>query len=89
MGFIDKEGKWVIKPQFEYAEKFSEGLALVKQQEKTGYINHDGELQVPLLLGMGEAFTNSLARVSQKNKSGYITKIGQWVWTEAREQPEY
>ena len=44
-GFIDKQGKMVINPQFDYAGDFSEGLAKVliedgtKYNRKWGYIS--------------------------------------------------
>jgi hypothetical protein len=41
-GYIDKTGKIVIKPQFDFAESFSEGLAWVSISGKDGYINKTG-----------------------------------------------
>ena len=47
-GFIDKSGKWVINPQFEWIDSFEEGFALVapkgdrNSREKTGYIDRTG-----------------------------------------------
>ena len=38
-GYINKEGQVVIKPQFDDAGSFSEGLAPVKIGEKWGYIS--------------------------------------------------
>ena len=36
-GFIDKQGKWVIQPRFDDAERFSDGLAAVRiGDDKTG-----------------------------------------------------
>lgn len=36
-GFIDKRGKFVINPQFDYAFAFSEGLAVIRVgDDKTG-----------------------------------------------------
>ena len=42
-GFVDEEGKWVIKPKFRDAEDFSEGFAAVKLDGKWGYIKSDGK----------------------------------------------
>ncbi|QSJ18213.1 WG repeat-containing protein [Nostoc sp. UHCC 0702] len=39
-GYIDKEGKSVIPPQFTRVSKFSEGLAAVCNNEKCGYIRN-------------------------------------------------
>lgn len=58
-GYIDKYGKVIIEPQFEYAGDFSEGLACVgKSKDREwgmsglssmiyGYINTAGELVIP------------------------------------------
>lgn len=42
-GYIDKTGKMVIKPQFNCARSFSEGLARVWIDGKMGYINKTGK----------------------------------------------
>ena len=42
-GYVDEEGKWVIKPKFSDAEDFSEGFAAVKLDGKWGYIKSDGK----------------------------------------------
>jgi len=42
-GYIDKTGKILIKPQFDYAWPFFEGLAVVKIGDRLGYIDKTGE----------------------------------------------
>lgn len=84
-GFIDKTGKCVINPQFEYAEEFHEGLSCVHigalglPGGKTGYINHDGEFIIQPQFGWGKSFSEGLAPVSIGNKYGYIDKTGQTI----------
>lgn len=41
-GFIDMNGDWVIQPQWEDAEPFSEGVAYVRTESQHGYINAAG-----------------------------------------------
>ena len=36
MGFIDKTGKVVIEPIFDFADNFSDGLAAVRMGDKRG-----------------------------------------------------
>lgn len=51
-GFIDPEDKsWIIKPKFEEAFRFSEGIAAVKFDGKWGYITTDGNwtLKMPVV----------------------------------------
>ncbi|BEG99210.1 hypothetical protein BSYN_14750 [Bacteroides sedimenti] len=47
-GYVDKTGKYIINPQFEYADFFSNGLAVVgikgeNEELKFGYIDEDGK----------------------------------------------
>ena len=46
-GFIDNTGKVVIEPQFEFVDKFSDGLALVNVgNRKMGYIDSSGQFVI-------------------------------------------
>ena len=40
-GYINTKGEWVVRPQFEYAGNFHNGLAKVVVKGKTGYIRSD------------------------------------------------
>lgn len=47
-GFVDRQGRWAIPPQFWSATKFEGGLAFVQSLEgKWGIINKRGDLVVP------------------------------------------
>ena len=41
-GYIDRAGDYIIKPQFDQAYSFSDGLAGVQQGDKRGFILEDG-----------------------------------------------
>ena len=43
MGFIDKDGKIFVEPQFDDAEAFSDGYATVKVHDKWGLIDFNGD----------------------------------------------
>ena len=52
-GYIDQKGEIVIEPQFNWADRFSEGLALVRMEDdnlgyngKYGYINPEGKIVI-------------------------------------------
>lgn len=45
-GFLNGRGQWAISPQFEYAQSFSSGYAIVKQKNKTGLIDKTGKWTV-------------------------------------------
>ena len=46
-GFINREGKIVIRPQFDGAEEFTEDLAPVQIGNKHGYIDRAGKIVIP------------------------------------------
>src|SRR5580692_11670283 len=45
-GFIDRTGKFIIPPKFDYAAEFVEGMGVVQLNGKYGYINKHGKLVV-------------------------------------------
>lgn len=87
-GYIDKQGKVVIKPQFDAAEEFSEGLAAVNRgADKTysggrwGYIDKTGRVVIDFQFEEVEPFRGGLALVGDIYKGiGYIDKTGSYIW---------
>lgn len=41
-GYIDEQAQWVIQPQYDSADNFCNGLALVEKVGKLMYIDHSG-----------------------------------------------
>ena len=39
---MGRGGKFVIKPRFQYAREFSEGLAAAREEGKIGFIDNSG-----------------------------------------------
>ena len=83
-GYINKEGKFVINPKFNYAWSFSEGLARVRigdeETGKYGYINKEGQFVIKPQFYYAGYFSEGLAEVSiDGEKYGYINKEGQFV----------
>jgi hypothetical protein len=73
-GYIDKEGKYVINPQFKEAFLFTEGLALVQSQDgKYGYIGEDGKFVINATYKNATIFSDGLAFVTVEN--GFPTCI--------------
>ncbi len=67
-GYLDKSGNWAIKPQFEIAGDFSEGLAAVAVSEKGspqkwGYIGHSGKFVIPAQFRIAHPFRDGVAAV--------------------------
>ncbi len=78
-GFIDKTGREVIPLIYNWANKFSEGLACVLINEKFGYIDKTGREIIPFIFEDANSFSDELACVSINKKWGYIDKTGQEV----------
>ncbi|MCX5835276.1 MAG: WG repeat-containing protein [Deltaproteobacteria bacterium] len=75
-GFIDPDGKLVLKVLFHDARKFSEGLAAIQVETKWGYIDKKGRYVInPLFDGAGD-FSEGLAQVQKGNRWGYVDKKG-------------
>jgi hypothetical protein len=80
-GYIDTTGKVVIKPQFYWAEEFSEGLAAFENDDGLyGYIDETGKVVIEPILERWSPFSEGLAAAAIKNMEwGYIDKTGKWV----------
>jgi hypothetical protein len=77
-GFRDLDGKIVIKPIYDNAEMFSEGLSNVQLGKKYGLIDETGKYILPLrdLEYLGSVH-NGLASFRAKDKYGFIDISGQ------------
>ena len=67
-GFIDRTGKWIIKPTYSCVAPFSEGLAVVairgeKGSWRFGYIDKTGAVLMEPRLASAGSFYGKLARV--------------------------
>ncbi len=85
VGYIDREGRWVILPKFPGSSSignFSQGLAAAPDPKngKYGYIDRTGEFVIPPKFDLVYDFAdNGWARVTVKNKYGLIDKTGRFV----------
>jgi len=62
-GFINRSGEFIINPQFEDADFFSDGLARVRSNGRIGYINRRGDFAIPATFKAGTEFSDGLAFV--------------------------
>ena len=63
-GYIDKYGKWIIKPQFDWTGQFREnGLAVVELSGKWGYIDHTNSFVITPYYGQVASFKDGYADV--------------------------
>ena len=75
-GFADIRLKIAVPCIYDQAGDFSEGMAWVKKNGKTGYVNKEGELIIPLLYSAGKDFKDGLFPVEKDGRWGYIDKKG-------------
>ncbi|MDY6784550.1 MAG: WG repeat-containing protein [Cyanobacteriota bacterium] len=90
-GYMNTGGKIVIRPQFDAARNFSEGLAEVGKNSargeqqgqeivemKWGYIDKTSKMVIPAQFKETKAFSEGLAAVTEDGqKWGYIDRKGQ------------
>lgn len=86
-GFINRDGKFVIKPQFDDCfYNFSDGLAAVEIGRKWGYIDEIGRTVIPAKFDSAGAFKNGIASVrigecfAGKGRSGFIDRTGNYIF---------
>lgn len=67
-GFMDKNGKMVIEPQYEEARSFCNEYAAVKQNGKWGFINMEGTLVIEPQFEETKDFSNGNVFVKRADK---------------------
>ncbi len=78
-GYVDRNARFVIKPQFSLLENFEHGTAIVKNEHKgmdfrTGLIDRDGAAVIPIQYKEVHHFSNNLALVEENERYGYVDK---------------
>jgi WG containing repeat len=76
LGYVNRRGIVVIPPKFQWARKFSDGLAAVGMGGKWGYIDHAGKLVIPFRYESALEFSDGLAPVVIGGKWGYVDRAG-------------
>jgi WG containing repeat len=85
IGYINKQGKVIISPKFDYVSggrtgNFDGGLARVCLNKKCGYIDKTGKIVVQLKFdNVAPKFRDGLAWVEVGDRLGYIDKSGKVV----------
>lgn len=81
-GFIDKTGKVVIAPVFDYADSFGDGVAAVKKNNEWYFIDQAGNEIFNQKFDSCGSFKRGLAYVKIGGKMAYINRNGEIVWKE-------
>ncbi len=79
-GYIDRAGKMVIKPQFDEAKHFYEGLAAVKVGKKWGFVDHMGKFIAKPRWDKVGRFSDGMARVGIKRDYDPKTNVMHCRW---------
>lgn len=75
-GYVDRAGRTVIDPRFDWADRFFEDRAAVRLAGKYGFIDRAGTIVVPLAYDLVGNFSNGRAEVLNGNKVGLIDASG-------------
>jgi len=79
-GYINNSGTIVIKPQFDKAEYFFDGLAEIELSGKYGFIDTTGKIIInPKFEKYIRKFSEGLAIIDVGGKKGYINTKGEVV----------
>ena len=76
VGFIDKTGQYAIKPEFDSAWNFREGLAAVSVDGKWGFINQKGQFVIRPQYARAAYFSEGLAAVEKDGKTIFVDSDG-------------
>jgi WG containing repeat len=79
--YVNRAGKRMSTKNWDEANEFHEGLALVKFNGKWGYIDTLGNTVIPLNYDLASDFTKGAAMVKQNNKFFLINKKGEPIGT--------
>lgn len=60
-GYVDASGEWVIKPKYDSADPFVNGLGKVSKSGKWGVLNEAGKLRLPCKYTLVYCLDNGLA----------------------------
>jgi len=88
-GFINRRGVYFIKPIYEDASPFLEGMAGVRLNNKWGYINKKGKVLINFQFEYAHPFKKNYATVKVNNLWGLINKNGEYLIPPVSECPLY
>ncbi len=78
-GYIDARGTIAVRPAYDFAFVFHEGLAGVSRSGRYGFVDKTGTEVIPLQYDFVDAFIGGLARVNLKGRWMYIDPKGNSV----------
>lgn len=79
IGFIDRLGRWAIRPDFENVTDFDEGKSIVETEKGYIYINSNGKKVINETFEQASAFEKGTAKVKLQGKYGILKSNEQWL----------
>jgi hypothetical protein len=76
VGFVDRQGRWKIPPEFSEVSQFVEGLAHVRIGSSHGFVDQSGRRICAFEFDAAKDFSEGLAAVRQNGEWGYIDRNG-------------
>jgi WG containing repeat len=76
-GYLDTKGNCRIKPRFDGADGFCEGMARVLLNGRFGFIDSSGKLVIPARFAWASTFRGGYASVWTGSDWDYLDKTGQ------------
>lgn len=82
-GMINQDGKWVIKPEYDFLENFKNNRAAFIKNDKLGFLDENGNEVIKAkfdnLIYLSQFYDENYAIVSVNLKQGIIDKNGTWI----------
>ncbi|MCK7484650.1 MAG: WG repeat-containing protein [Bacillus subtilis] len=78
-GFIGRDGKMIVAPQYDNAGDMKENRAHVQLGWKCGYIDREGKTVIPMKFDDAADYRQGLAKIRIGSKYGFIDRNGSFV----------
>lgn len=79
--YINKYGETIYSPYSNHLMKYSEGLAVIEDNNKYGFMNSEGKIIIECKYDNVSPFYDGISRVSQNNRCVYINKQGNTLFS--------
>lgn len=74
-GFINREGRWAIPPQYDDARHFCGGVAPVQVGKLWGYINSANQMIIAPRFEDAESFNYGMGEASERGEDGKLHEV--------------
>lgn len=78
-GYMNRKGKLVIDPKYQFAAEFHNGRGRVQDNYLFGFVNTKGKLVIDCVFEEADMFSEGLCAVRRDGLYGYIDKKGKLV----------